>query len=401
MKELAGTLHRLRRAHRYRSRRVLDGAQGPEIAMAGRRWLNFCSNDYLGLAADARVVAALRDGAARFGAGSGAAHLVCGHGAAHHRLEEMLADFTGRQRALLFSTGYMANLGVISALAGRGDDLLADRLCHASLLDGALLSRARLRRYPHLDAAALDEALARDGAGRIRLVITEGVFSMDGDMAPLAKIARQCRARDTWLMVDDAHGLGVLGPRGGGTTAHFGLSPQDVPVLVGTLGKALGTAGAFVAGDEDLVEYLIQHARTYLYTTALPPAVAHATCTSLTLARDEHWRRDRLQALCRRFLHGARQLDLSLPPALQAEPAGENDPPLVPIFPLLAGEDARALRWSEALARRGILVTAIRPPTVPEGSARLRITLSAAHHEEHVDRLLDSLAQLGRSLHES
>ncbi|HHH35305.1 MAG TPA: 8-amino-7-oxononanoate synthase [Gammaproteobacteria bacterium] len=390
MKSLAAALARQRQARRYRSRLTLESPQGPEIRLDGQRWLNFCSNDYLGLAADPRVIAALRQGAERYGAGSGASHLICGHLAPHRRLEEALADFTGRARALLFSTGYMANLGTICALVGRGDRILADRLCHASLLDGARLSGARLRRFPHLQVDVLARHLAQSGEGRV-LVITEGVFSMDGDLSPLPALAQAARTAGAWLMVDDAHGLGVLGRHGGGSLEHHGLTSEDVPILMGTLGKALGTAGAFVAGDDELIEYLIQFARPYIYTTALPPAVAHAACAALAIASSEPWRREHLQALCRRFLAGARQLGLGLPGTIATR--GDSQA-LAPIFPLLVGDNDRALAMSRALAERGILVTAIRPPTVPANTARLRITLSAAHDESQVDRLLETLAAL-------
>ncbi|MFQ5489011.1 MAG: aminotransferase class I/II-fold pyridoxal phosphate-dependent enzyme, partial [Gammaproteobacteria bacterium] len=303
---------------------------------------------------------------------------------------EMLANFTGRERALLFSTGYMANLGVISALVGRSDRILADRLNHASLVDGALLSRARLQRYPHLDCAALGDRLAQRRTGEC-LVVTDGVFSMDGDIAPLQTLAATARDGDAWLMVDDAHGLGVLGEGGAGSVVSQGLGQAEVPVLVGTLGKALGSAGAFVAGSAELIEYLIQRARPYIYTTALPPAVAHASCISLEIAHREAWRREHLQSLCRRFLTGARQLGLPLPESLANLSA---DAPISPIFPLLVGDNERALQLSQDLAQVDILVSAIRPPTVPAGSARLRITLSAAHNEAQVDRLLDTLATL-------
>ncbi len=341
--------------------------------------LAFCGNDYLGLANHPELIAALRHGAERWGAGSGAAHLVNGHSTAHHALEEELAEFTGRPRALLFSTGYMANLGVITALAGRGDGVIQDRLNHASLLDGALLARATLRRYPHADAAGLARLA---GAGRPRLIATDGVFSMDGDLAPLPDLARVARQAGAWLLVDDAHGLGVLGSEGRGSLDHFGLDPEQVPILMGTLGKAFGTFGAFVAGSKDLIETLIQRARSYIYTTATPPALAEATRVSLALARREEWRREHLRVLIARLRAGACQLGL---------PLAESP---TPIQPLMAGGTARALDWSQALESAGILVTAIRPPTVPEGSARLRITLSAAHTEADVDRLLDALSAL-------
>jgi len=374
-------LARLREQHLYRRRRILESPQCVRPIIDGRPMLSFCSNDYLGLANHPDVVAALREGAGLYGAGSGAAHLVTGHSEAHHRLEEQLAEFTGRPRALLFSTGYMANLGVISTLAGRGDTILADRLNHASLTDGARLGGARLRRYPHLDMTCLTALCAETGA---KLIVSDGVFSMDGDLAPLPELAQAARSGGAWLMIDDAHGLGVIGPRGRGILEHFGVDEEDVPILVGTLGKAFGTFGAFVAGSEALIELLIQHAHSYIYTTALPPAVAHATSTALDLAVREPWRRDQLARLVRRFRRGARQRGLAL---------GDSD---TPIQPLIAGEAWRALDWSLALEDAGILVTAIRPPTVPQGSARLRITFSAEHGEDDVDRLLEALAELPR-----
>ncbi|MEA3278556.1 MAG: 8-amino-7-oxononanoate synthase [Pseudomonadota bacterium] len=379
MLALNAELNRLRDRHLYRVRRVLDGPQGPRPVIDGRPLLAFCSNDYLGLANHPEVVAALKRGADSYGAGSGAAHLVTGHSSAHHALEEELADFLGRPRALLFSTGYMANLGVISALTGRRDRVFQDRLNHASLLDGALLSRAQLRRYPHADAKALARML--DGEGG-RLVATDGVFSMDGDLAPLPELAEAARQANTLLMVDDAHGLGVLGESGRGSPDHFELDPQQVPILVGTLGKAFGTFGAFVSGSEELIETLIQRARSYVYTTAPPPAVAMATRASLKIVRRESWRRERLGDLITRFRAGAAQLGL---PLMDSR---------TPIQPIVAGSAERALSWSRHLEKSAILVSAIRPPTVPEGSARLRVTFSAAHSEADVDRLLDSLSEL-------
>jgi len=387
--ELAANLERLRRDDLYRRRRVLSGPQGPHLSVDGRGLLAFCSNDYLGLANHPQVIAALQRGAARYGVGSGAAHLVCGHSTAHQALEEELADFTGRPRALLFSTGYMANLGVISALAGHGQQVFEDRLNHASLIDGARLSGARLRRYPHGDLPALARLLGRQGAGRAHgpsapLIATDGVFSMDGDVAPLCALAEVAEAEGAWLLVDDAHGLGVLGASGRGSLELAGLGAAQVPILMGTLGKAFGTFGAFVAGGEDLIETLIQRARSYIYTTALPPAVAEATRASLRLVRAEPWRRDHLRALIGRFRRGASALGL---------PVTDSQ---TPIQPLVLGDSRRALLWSQALEAAGILVTAIRPPTVPQGTARLRLTLSAAHSETDVDRLLEALAALAQ-----
>ncbi|MCG6895941.1 MAG: 8-amino-7-oxononanoate synthase [Thiocapsa sp.] len=377
--DLAAELRRLRAAGLYRHRRVQDRPQQPEAVVDGRPMLSFSGNDYLGLANHPDVAAALRRGAERWGVGSGAAHLVNGHSAAHEALEEELADFTGRARALLFSTGYMANLGVITALTGRGDVIWQDRLNHASLLDGALLSRGTLRRYPHADGAELERLSAGQ---RFQLIATDAVFSMDGDLAPLPALAAVAKRSGAWLMVDDAHGLGVLGHQGRGTLDHFGLGAQQVPILMGTLGKAFGTFGAFVAGSDDLVETLIQRARSYVYTTATPPALAEATRVSLALARRDDWRRVHLQSLINRFRKGANQLRLPLSHSQ------------TPIQPVIAGSSRQAVAWATALQAQGILVSAIRPPTVPEGTARLRISLSAAHGEAAVDRLLDALGTL-------
>ena len=381
MKDLQPELDRLRQACLYRSRRVVSAIQGPEQIIDGRPMLNFSSNDYLGLAGHPEVVAALQRGASEYGVGSGAAHLVSGHSSAHHALEEELAEFTGRPRALLFSTGYMANLGVISALLGRGDNIYQDRLNHASLLDGGLLSRARLKRFPHARTEVLERQLQEQEKGEA-LVAVDGVFSMDGDIAPLDRLAPACRRHGAWLMVDDAHGLGVLGREGRGSLEHFGLNDGDVPILMGTLGKAFGTFGAFVAGSEQLIESLIQRARRYIVTTALPPAVAEATRSSLRLVREEGWRRERLGELIARFRERLAELGLPLMPSE------------TPIQPILAGSSEQALAWSRLLEAKGLLVSAIRPPTVPEGGARLRITLSAAHSDRQLQRLLDALVLL-------
>lgn len=386
MKDLHAELERRRAQGLYRTRRFVQGPQRPEMIVDGQKVLAFCSNDYLGLAAHPEVVTAFKRAADEYGAGAGAAHLVNGHSRAHHALEEELAAFAGRERALLFSTGYMANLGVAQALLGRGDAVFEDRLNHASLLDAGLLTGARFARYAHADAADLHRRMQRRAGGEA-LILTDGVFSMDGDLAPLPALAQVAQRHGAWLMVDDAHGLGVLGAGGRGCPEHYGLDAQQVPILMGTLGKALGTAGAFVAGSADLIEYLIQSARTYIYTTAQPPAVAEATRASLRLVEREPWRREHLMTLVRRFRAGATQLGLTLMESM------------TPIQPIVIGEAADAVALSEALLERGLLVPAIRPPTVPKGTARLRVTLSAAHTEAQVDRLLDALAkaQSGRS----
>ena len=377
--DLATRLAERRAADLYRQRPLLESPQGPEVVVDGQRLLAFCSNDYLGLANHPEVIAAWQAGAERWGVGGGASHLVVGHSTPHHQVEEALAELTGRPRALLFSTGYMANLGAITALVGQGDTVLQDRLNHASLLDGGLLSGARFNRYLHNDAASLASRL--DKAAGNTLVVTDGVFSMDGDLADLPALADVARARGAWLMVDDAHGLGTLGAQGGGIVEHFGLGVDDVPVLIGTLGKACGTAGAFVAGSEELIEALVQFARPYIYTTSQPPALACATLKSLELLRHETWRREHLAALIRQFREGAQQIGLAL-----------MDSP-TPIQPIMIGDSAQALRLSRMLRERGLLVTAIRPPTVPAGGARLRVTLSAAHSEAQVQLLLNALAE--------
>ncbi|GLO46399.1 MULTISPECIES: 8-amino-7-oxononanoate synthase [Pseudomonas] len=377
--DLAARLAERRAADLYRQRPLLESPQGPEVVVDGQRLLAFCSNDYLGLANHPEVIAAWQAGAERWGVGGGASHLVIGHSTPHHQVEEALAELTGRPRALLFSTGYMANLGAITALVGQGDTVLQDRLNHASLLDGGLLSGARFSRYLHNDPASLASRL--DKAVGNTLVVTDGVFSMDGDLADLPALADVARARGAWLMVDDAHGLGTLGNQGGGIVEHFGLGVDDVPVLIGTLGKACGTAGAFVAGSEELIEALVQFARPYIYTTSQPPALACATLKSLELLRRETWRREYLAALIRQFREGAQQIGLVL-----------MDSP-TPIQPIVIGDSAQALRLSRMLRERGLLVTAIRPPTVPAGSARLRVTLSAAHSEAQVQLLLNALAE--------
>ena len=346
----------------------------------GRRLIDFSSNDYLGLARHPALGAAMSACAARTGAGSGASHLITGHGAEHELLEEALAAFTHRERALVFSTGYMANLAVLATLAGRGERVLLDRLSHASLIDGARLSGAELRRYPHADAGAAARLLARD-PGRTALLGTDGVFSMDGDLAPLPELSRAARDADAWLVVDDAHGLGVVGASGRGALEHFGLDAGEVPVLIGTLGKAFGSFGAFVAGGADLIELLIQKARPYIYTTALPQPVAAATRCALELIQTESWRRERLLCLTARFRRQAREAGVPL-----------ADSP-TPIQPVLFGSAAAALAAQRELEEAGFWVVAIRPPTVPPGSSRLRVTLSATHTEAEVDELVGRLAR--------
>ena len=382
-RELQPALNARKVEHLYRQRHELQSATGPEVVVDGQRCLAFCSNDYLGLANHSEVVTALKKSAEEYGVGSGASHLIYGHSREHHALEEELAAFTGRSRALLFSTGYMANMGVISALADRGDTVFEDRLNHASLLDGGLLSRADFQRYRDIDELnrRLDKAGLHQQPGR-KLVVTDGVFSMDGNLPDMPALVTACQQRDAWLMVDDAHGFGVLGKNGGGCAEHFGLTAEQLPILVGTLGKGFGTFGAFVAGSEALIETLIQFARPYIFTTALPPAVAAATRVSLKLLQTEHWRREKLQQLIARFRNDAEQLGLQL---LDSQ---------TPIQPVLLNDDELTVYVGQQLRERGILVGAIRPPTVPKGTGRLRITLSAEHSEQQVDQLLAALGEI-------
>ena len=376
------------RQNRYRRRRVVESPQGRTLQVDGRELLNFCSNDYLGLASDARVCAAFKQGIDDWGAGSGAAHLVCGHSKPHHELEQAMAEFTGRPRCLLFSSGYAANIGVINGLLSVGDRVFEDRLNHASLLDGGWVSRAEFQWFEHGDVARLSMRLesCAGTAGR-KLIVSDGTFSMDGDLCPLEEIVRLGQQHEAWIMIDDAHGFGVHGAEGRGIVdpGHYGI--DDVQILIGTLGKAFGTHGAFVAGSEILIETLIQKARTYIFSTALPPSIAVATLTSLEILRGEEWRRDRLRDHVQRFRHGAEQIGLSVMPSES------------PIQPVLVGTELAALSISAHLEELGILVTPIRPPTVPDGASRLRVTLTAGHSEEDVDHLLGALDACAARLH--
>jgi 8-amino-7-oxononanoate synthase len=349
--------------------------------VAGRTLVDFSSNDYLGLAHHPALAQAMSECAGASGAGSAASHLVSGHGAEHEHLEEELAAFTGRERALLFSSGYLANLAAIGAFAGRGERLLLDRLCHASLIDGALLSGAAVRRYAHADARAAAR-LMEAAAATTTLIATDGVFSMDGDTAPLPELARVARAHAAWLLVDDAHGLGVLGASGRGTLEQYGLGSEAAPLLMGTLGKAFGSFGAFVAGDATVIEFLLQKARSYIYTTALPQPVAAATRAALALAQREGWRRERVLSLTARFRRQA---------LASGVPLGAS---VTPIQPVVLGSARAALEAQRELEAAGFWVVAIRPPTVPRGAARLRVTLSAAHTEAEVDALAGALGSL-------
>ncbi len=383
LQDLRDGLAELDREALRRTRRALETPCGPRARVDGEACLAFCSNDYLGLAGDPGLADALAEGARRWGAGSGASHLVSGHYTVHDELEARLARWCGCARSLSFSTGYMANLAAVTALAGRGDTIFADRLNHASLVDGALLSGARFKRYPHRDMASLEAALATSDA-RHKLIVTDTVFSMDGDLAPLPDLLALAERHDALLVLDDAHGLGVLGPCGAGALAHFGLRSERV-VLVGTLGKAAGLAGAFVAGSATVVEWLLQKARSYIYTTAAPPALAHALLCAIDRIHEAEPERAHLFHLIQRLRNG-----LADSPWTLAESG-------TPIQPVITGSNASALALSDGLRQRGIWVPAIRPPTVPRGTARLRVTLSAAHTAEDVDRLLAALAELGHA----
>ncbi len=364
-----------------RQRLSLDTPQGIGVRIGAETLLNFCSNDYLGLANDARVVAALKVGADQYGVGAGASALVCGRSRAHEELEQQVARFTGRERALLFCSGYMANLAIgTSGLVGGKDLIIEDRLNHASLLDVARISAARLRRYPHGDSAGAAKLIQSDCPRK--LVLTDGIFSMDGDIAPVSELAHLCQQAGTLLAVDDAHGIGVLGKHGGGVLELAEADQTDVPLLVGTFGKALGTAGAFIAGPADIIEYLCQRARTYIYTTAPPPALAHATLCALRVIETEPERRQGLLELIKYFRAGARQIGL---PLLASD---------TPIQPLIVGCPRLAVEISNGLRAAGILVSAIRPPTVPASSSRLRITISAGHSVANIEFLLEQLERM-------
>lgn len=376
---LSQQLSALRAQDLYRTRRIVDGTHGARIVVDGQACINFCSNDYLGLAGDARIAAAART-ALDDGVGSGASALVCGYNREHAQLEEALATYVQRPRALLFSSGWAANLGVLRALLGKGDTLIADELNHASLIDGGRLAGARYVRVAHADASAFKQALATTCEGQT-LLATDSIFSMDGDMAPLAELSKLCTAQGAALMVDDAHGFGVLGGGRGALFEASAATPLDADIYMAGFGKALGTAGAFVAGSEALIEFLIQRARTYVFSTAPPPALAAATRASLALiAGDEgDARRAQLAVLIARFRSGCAQQGIVLSPSSTA------------IQPLVLGAEARALAVSRTLLAQGYWVAAIRPPTVPAGTARLRITLTAAHTNVEVDGLVSAL----------
>jgi 8-amino-7-oxononanoate synthase len=383
--DLAADLKLRREQNLFRSIRIAQSPQGPLMQVDGEQYLTFCSNDYLGMANHPKLIESFQSAAKQYGVGSGAAHLVNGHTQAHESLEQALAKFTGRDKALLFSTGYMANLGVIASLLSKQDAVFEDKWNHASLLDGGLLSGARFQRYLHNDLNNLSSKLDKSSARR-KLIVTDGVFSMDGDKADVPALAKLAKQKDAWLMVDDAHGMGTLGNTGAGLCEEQGVSQNDAQILMGTLGKGIGTAGAFVAGSEELIDYLSNFARPYIYTTAMPAAIAAATLTSLKIISSEPERRQHLNKLISYFRKEALNLGFKLMDSTSA------------IQPLLVGEADKALLISQQLKDLGILVTAIRPPTVPVGTSRLRITFSASHNIDHVDQLLAALKTVMTSI---
>ena len=378
-KALAATLAERQLSGRYRRLRTRSGEQGVSVIIDGKEMLSFCSNDYLGLAAHPTITKAFINAAETEGVGSGAAHLLSGHSYYHQQLEEALADFMGQQSALLFSSGYQANLGVIDGLMSRGDVVIQDKLNHASLLDGGRLSAAKSWRYHHADMGSLQRRLRQTEDSDCRLVVTDGVFSMDGDLAPLQPLIQLTQTHQAALMVDDAHAIGVLGKHGRGSVEHWQVKAEHMPIVMGTLGKAFGTAGAFVAADKDVIETLIQQSRTFVYTTAQPAAVAAASLASLVLVRTENWRREKLQTLIEQFRKGAAELGI----------ATMNS--LTPIQPIMIGDDKKAIVIGQELESRGFLLGVIRTPTVPLGSARLRVTLSTNHTEQNIKQLLEAL----------
>ncbi len=377
MKDLATELDGLKQQHLYRVRNVCSTAQQIEPVINGKKILSFCSNDYLGLANHPKVINALIIGAKTFGVGAGASHLITGHHQCHHALEEELANFIGTERTLLFSTGYMANLGVVSSFADHNSIVFEDRLNHASLIDAGILSRAKIIRYQHLNVEQLHRKLSSTKE-KSKFIISDGVFSMDGSISPITNLQAITKDNNAQLIIDDAHGIGVIGKEGRGCTE--GILESNT-ILIGTLGKAFGTFGAFVAGKQDSIEWIMQRARTYIYTTAIPPAIAEATRTSLQIIQEESWRRQKLQKL----------IDYFRQQCIEAEIPLSNFS--THIQPIIVGASDSALKISSALLDKGILVSAIRPPTVPKDTARLRISFSADHDESHVDQLIEALTE--------
>ncbi len=365
----------------WRRKQPLDSAQATRVLLQGQWLHNFCSNDYLGLANDEELKAHTQLALQQYGVGAGSAALVCGHHREHQALQEELADWLGVQSVLLFGSGYMANMGVLTALLGKSDAVFQDRLNHASLLDGGLASDARQQRYTHVDSKDLRRRLLSSTARRT-MVVSDSVFSMDGDVAPVAELVSLCAEHSALLLLDEAHAFGVIGAGGRGSVSAAGLPDDAVPLRVGTLGKAFGGYGAFVAGPQALIEMIQQLARPAIYTTALPPAWAAAMRKSLQLVQTQDWRRQHLTELVQLLRQGLQQQGWQLMPSH------------TPIQPVLVGSAERALALAATLRQRGFLVSAIRPPTVPVGTARLRITLSAGHDVVAVNALLAVMAEL-------
>ena len=372
----------------FRSRKILSSAQSSLVALQNHKqqFINFCSNDYLGLAAHPELIKSFQKAAELYGVGSGASHLVIGHHQEHHLLEQELAEFLGVERTLVFGSGYAANLGVLTMLLEKSDAVFQDKLNHASLLDGALFSGAHFQRYLHRDLQSLENKLSKQNKAQKKLIVSDAVFSMDGDSADIPGLLALAKKHQAWLMLDDAHGFGVLGKEGRGSVSDQSIAQNEIDIYMATFGKALGCGGAFVAGSNLLIESLIQFSRHYIYTTAMPPALAAAVRSALKIVKQEQWRRDHLKKLIKQFREGAKALDLHL---LDSDTA---------IQPLMLGSAQTALAWSEKLLQKNILISAIRPPTVPANSSRLRITFSAAHSEEQVNILLDALAEIKKQL---
>ncbi len=380
-KRLENNLQKKHKQALYRVRSIRQQSQGANIQIDDQHYHNFCSNDYLGLSNHREIISATKTALDEYGLGSGASALVTGYTKIHQQLEEELAEFTNRSKVLLFPSGFAANIGTITALADKGDCLIMDRLCHASLIDGAKLSGSKLLRYRHLEIDSLEQRIEK--AQQNLWVITESLFSMDGDSAPLEEISAICEKNSASCYVDDAHGFGIYGENGSGSVKAANLSQQQIPVLVATFGKAFGVSGAFVAGSQALIETLIQSARSYIYTTAMPPALAAAVLKSLDLVKTENWRREKLFDLIQRFREKATEKGI---------PLSENAHG--PVQPVIIGDSSKALKVSEQLAEKNILITAIRPPTVPKDSARLRITFSASHDVKQIDLLVAALADV-------
>ena len=378
MKDLATELDTLKEKNLFRSRKLLSTAQQIEPVINGQKVLSFCSNDYLGLANHPKLVESFMQATTKYGVGAGASHLITGHHVCHAKLEEELAEFLGCEKVLLFSTGYMANLGVVTTLGSRNSIIFADKLNHASLNDAAIQSRAKLKRYEHLNTKQLEELIV-DSEINNKLILTDGVFSMDGTVTPVSKLQSISNKYRATLIIDDAHGIGVLGKLGKGSTEDKLINEN---ILIGTLGKAFGTFGAFVAAKQEIIEWIIQRAHSYIYTTALPPAIAEATRTSLQLIKTESWRRENLLKLTEYFRESCKQKNIPL--------SSSN----TPIQPIIIGKNKDALKVSEELLKSGILVPTIRPPTVPQNTARLRVSLCTFHTKEHIDQLTLALEQL-------